>query len=134
MLRVSSNVGMVEAMRRLDDDAYRSGWSVLASISVLTPTCLEQWLVGQSKQFTSQPIEPATTAGRRFSLTPLKLVQLHGMLANGGKLIGHITRGFRSGDALAPAAAPRGQQLLNPGLRAQCGGWNLWWIRAVARV
>ena len=60
------------------------------------------------KQFTSQPIEPATTAfGQGFSLTPLKLVQLHGMLANGGKLISpHITRGFRSGDALAPAAAP----------------------------
>ena len=35
------------------------------------------------------------------------------MLANGGRLVSpHITRGFRSGDALAPSAAPAGQPLL----------------------
>ncbi len=118
VLQVSSNVGMVQAMRRLDDDAYWN-WMERLGINQRPDTDLPGAVAGQlksKKQFTSQPIEPATTAfGQGFSLTPLKLVQLHGMLANGGKLISpHITRGFRSGDALAPAAAPSGQQLLNP--------------------
>ena len=118
VLQVSSNVGMVQAMRRLDDDAYWN-WMERLGINQRPDTDLPGAVAGQlksKKQFTTQPIEPATTAfGQGFSLTPLKLVQLHGMLANGGKLISpHITRGFRSGDALAPAAAPSGQQLLNP--------------------
>ena len=118
VLQVSSNVGMVQAMRRLDDNAYW-GWMQRLGINQRPDTDLPGAVAGQLKskqQFTSQPIEPATTAfGQGFSLTPLKLVQLHAMLANGGKLISpHITRGFRSGDALAPAAAPSGQQLLKP--------------------
>ena len=118
VLQVSSNVGMVQAMRRLNDDAYWN-WMQRLGINQRPDTDLPGAVAGQLKskqQFTSQPIEPATTAfGQGFSLTPLKLVQLHAMLANGGKLISpHITRGFRSGDALAPAAAPSGQQLLKP--------------------
>ena len=73
----------------------------------------------RKKQFTTQPIEPATSAfGQGFSLTPLKLVQLHALLANGGQAwsVPHITRGFRSGDALAPAtAAPVGSAIAQPG-------------------
>ena len=90
VLQVSSNVGMVQAMRRLDDDAYWN-WMERLGINQRPDTDLPGAVAGQlksKKQFTSQPIEPATTAfGQGFSLTPLKLVQLHGMLANGGKLI-----------------------------------------------
>ena len=90
VLQVSSNVGMVQAMRRLDDDTYWN-WMERLGINQRPDTDLPGAVAGQLKskqQFTSQPIEPATTAfGQGFSLTPIKLVQLHAMLANGGKLI-----------------------------------------------
>ena len=118
VLQVSSNVGMVQAMRQLDDQLYWT-WMHRLGIDRRPDTDLPGAVAGQLKtkeQFTTQPIEPATTAfGQGFSLTPLKLVQLHGMLANDGHLVSpHITRGFRSGAALAPAAPPSGQQLLRP--------------------
>ena len=118
VLQVSSNVGMVQAMRQLDDQLYWT-WMNRLGIDRRPDTDLPGAVAGQLKtkeQFTTQPIEPATTAfGQGFSLTPLKLVQLHGMLANDGRLVSpHITRGFRSGAALAPAAPPSGQQLLRP--------------------
>ena len=118
VLQVSSNVGMVQAMRQLDDQLYWT-WMHRLGINRRPDTDLPGAVAGQLKtkeQFTTQPIEPATTAfGQGFSLTPLKLVQLHGMLANDGRLVSpHITRGFRSGAALAPAAPPSGQQLLRP--------------------
>ncbi len=118
VLQVSSNVGMVQAMRQLDDHLYWS-WMHRLGIDRRPDTDLPGAVAGQLKskeQFTTQPIEPATTAfGQGFSLTPLKLVQLHAMLANEGRLVSpHITRGFRSGTALAPAAPPSGQQLLRP--------------------
>ena len=54
----------------------------------------------------------------------MKLVQLHALLANGGRLVSpHITRGFRSGDALAPTAAPSGQQLLSPEVTTTVMAW-----------
>ena len=118
VLQVSSNVGMVQAMQQLDDQLYWT-WMHRLGIDRRPDTDLPGAVAGQLKtkeQFTTQPIEPATTAfGQGFSLTPLKLVQLHGMLANDGRLVSpHITRGFRSGAALAPAAPPSGQQLLRP--------------------
>ena len=116
VLQVSSNVGMVQAMRRLPDGVYWD-WMDRLGIAMRPDTDLPGAVAGQLKTkqaFTTQPIEPATTAfGQGFSLTPVKLVQLHAMLANGGRLVSpHITRGFRSGDALAPSAAPTGQPLL----------------------
>ena len=118
VLQVSSNVGMVQAMRRLDNNTYWD-WMNRLGIDRRPDTDLPGAVAGQLKtkeQFITHPIEPATTAfGQGFSLTPLKLVQLHGVLANGGRLVSpHITRGFRSGDALAPAAEPGGTPLLTP--------------------
>jgi cell division protein FtsI (penicillin-binding protein 3) len=71
------------------------------------------------------PIEPAVASfGQGFSLTPLKLVQLHAMLANGGRLVSpHITRGLRSGDALAATAAPSGVPMLDPSVTRIVLGW-----------
>ncbi|MDA7437714.1 penicillin-binding protein 2, partial [Synechococcus sp. AH-601-P06] len=127
VLQVSSNVGMVQAMRQLDDHLYWT-WMHRLGIDRRPDTDLPGAVAGQlksKKQFTTQPIEPATTAfGQGFSLTPLKLVQLHGMLANEGRLVSpHITRGFRSGAALAPAAPPSGQQLLRPEVTRTVLNW-----------
>ena len=127
VLQVSSNVGMVQAMRRLDDGDYWS-WMNRLGIDQRPDTDLPGAVAGQlksKKQFTSQSIEPATTSfGQGFSLTPLKLVQLHGMIANGGRLVSpHITRGFRSGDALAPASAPTGHQLIRPDVTRTVLSW-----------
>ena len=127
VLQVSSNVGMVQAMRHVETDAYWE-WMHRLGIDQRPDTDLPGAVAGQLKsreQFTTHPIEPATTAfGQGFSLTPLKLVQLHALLANGGRLVSpHITRGFRSGEALAPAAEPSGQQLLSPDVTAIVLEW-----------
>ena len=127
VLQVSSNVGMVQAMRRLDNNTYWE-WMNRLGIDRRPDTDLPGAVAGQLKtkeQFITHPIEPATTAfGQGFSLTPLKLVQLHGVLANGGRLVSpHITRGFRSSDALAPAAEPGGQPLLKPEVTRTVMAW-----------
>ena len=127
VLQVSSNVGMVQAMRRLDNNIYWD-WMSRLGIDRRPDTDLPGAVAGQLKtkeQFITHPIEPATTAfGQGFSLTPLKLVQLHGVLANGGRMVSpHITRGFRSGNALAPAAEPGGRPLLKPEVTDTVMAW-----------
>ena len=126
-LQVSSNVAMVLAMRNLNVDNYWE-WMHRLGIDRRPDTDLPGAVAGQIKtkqQFVTHPIEPATTSfGQGFSLTPLKLVQLHGLLANGGRLVSpHITRGFRSGDSLAPASLPNGLQLLRPEVTRIILGW-----------
>ena len=118
VLQVSSNVGMVQAMSHLNHDRYWQ-WLHTLGIDEVPDTDLPGAVAGQLKSksdFVGSPIEPATAAfGQGFSLTPLKLIQLHAMLANGGRLISpHITRGLRSGDALASQGTPTGVQLLDP--------------------
>ena len=118
VLQVSSNVAMVKAMQRVKPAKF---WNWLHALGIDTKpdTDLPGAVAGQLKSletFRTQPIEPATAAfGQGFNLTPLKLLQLHAMLSNGGKLVSpHITRGLRSGDDLAPAPPASGVQLIKP--------------------
>jgi cell division protein FtsI (penicillin-binding protein 3) len=118
VLQVSSNVGMVQAMAHLNRKRYWE-WLHTLGIDEVPDTDLPGAVAGQLKSrsdFIGGAIEPATAAfGQGFSLTPLKLIQLHAMLANGGRLVSpHITRGLRSGDALASAPTATGLQLLDP--------------------
>jgi cell division protein FtsI (penicillin-binding protein 3) len=127
VLQVSSNVGMVGAMGQLKREIF---WRWLNTIGIhdVPDTDLPGAVAGQLKskqEFISGAIEPATAAfGQGFSLTPLKLVQLHAMLANGGRLVSpHITRGLRSGDGLAASPTQTGVQLLDPSVTRQVVSW-----------
>jgi len=127
VLQVSSNVGMVDAMRHLKRETF---WNWLKTIGIndVPDTDLPGAVAGQLKsreEFISGAIEPATASfGQGFSLTPLKLLQLQGMLANGGRLVSpHITRGLRSGEGLASRPTQRGVQLLDPKVTQQVVNW-----------
>ena len=127
VLQVSSNVGMVQAMRKLPSSTYWD-WLSRLGLDARPDTDLPGAVAGQLKskeQFTTQPIEPATASfGQGFSLTPLKLVQLHALLANGGRLVSpHITRGLRAGDALAPPGSRQGKPLLKPEVTRTVMAW-----------
>ena len=127
VLQVSSNVGMVQAMKRVKPARFWH-WLHTLGIDTTPDTDLPGAQAGQLKSletFRTQPIEPATAAfGQGFNLTPLKLVQLHAMLANGGRLVSpHITRGLRSGDDLAPAPIASGVQLIKPEIAQTVLNW-----------
>lgn len=127
VLQVSSNVAMVQTMSHMKRDRFWS-WLHTLGIDEVPDTDLPGAVAGQLKSrsdFIGGAIEPATAAfGQGFSLTPLKLIQLHAMLANGGRLVSpHITRGLRSGDALANAGPVSGVQLLDPKVTRTVIGW-----------
>ncbi len=99
VLQVSSNVGMVKIMQNLDPKIY---WDWLSNLGINKnlETDLFESTAGQLKRkdlFVNQSIEPAVTSfGKGFSISPLKLVQLHAALANGGfEVIPHVTSTFK---------------------------------------
>jgi cell division protein FtsI (penicillin-binding protein 3) len=127
VLQVSSNVAMVQTMAHMKRDRFWT-WLHTLGIDDVPDTDLPGAVAGQLKgktEFVGGAIEPATAAfGQGFSLTPLKLLQLQAMLANGGRLVSpHITRGLRSGDALASSGSPSGVQLLDPKVTRTVIGW-----------
>ncbi len=127
VLQVSSNVGMVQAMRNLKPSRYWQ-WLSKLGLDARPDTDLPGAEAGQIKtlqQFTTQPIEPATASfGQGFSLTPLKLVQLHALLANGGHMVSpHITRGLRSGDGVASRHRGLGTPLMRPDVTRTVLAW-----------
>jgi cell division protein FtsI (penicillin-binding protein 3) len=95
-------VGMVHVMERLDPGVYYA-WLERVGLDKPTGIDLPAETKGQMKnyqQFIDSAIEPATTAfGQGFSLTPMKLIQLHSMVANGGKLVTpHLVKGLVDAD------------------------------------
>jgi len=98
LLQVSSNVAMVKIMQNLDPAIY---WDLLKNLGINKnlETDLFESTPGQLKSkdlFVNQSIEPAVTSfGKGFSISPLKLLQLHAALANGGfEVTPHVTSTF----------------------------------------
>lgn len=90
VLQHSSNTGMVDLIQRMNVRQYHEA---LMNLELNQRAGIE--LPGEGagqlkdlKKFLGSPVEAATTAfGQGFSLTPLKLAQLHAAIANGGKLV-----------------------------------------------
>lgn len=98
ILQTSSNIGMVKIIQRMKPTLYYN-WLEKLGVGQKVDTDLPFEVRGRLKsqeEFLSSTIEPATTSfGQGFSLTPLQLVQMHGALANGGKLVTpHVVQGL----------------------------------------
>ncbi|MBD2098983.1 penicillin-binding protein 2 [Trichocoleus sp. FACHB-591] len=120
ILQHSSNVGMVHIVQQMPPDVYYS-WLQRLGLGQTVGIDLPFEIAGSLKkrsQFVSSPIEPATTSfGQGFSLTPIQLVQLHGALANGGKLVTpHLVRGLfnTDGQPYWQPSLPPPQQIFSP--------------------
>jgi len=90
---------MVKIMQNLDPKIYWD-WLKNLGINKNLETDLFESTAGQLKRkdlFVNQSIEPAVTSfGKGFSISPLKLVQLHAALANGGfEVTPHVTKNFK---------------------------------------
>ena len=98
ILQYSSNVGMIKIMRRLDPlDYYRDLQKL--GIEDKVEFDIPGYTTGRLKdevEFSVREIESANASfGQGFSLTPLKLIQIHAALANKGKLTTpHVVRGL----------------------------------------
>jgi cell division protein FtsI (penicillin-binding protein 3) len=98
VLQRSSNVAMIQIMQRVNRQKYYDELKRLGlgqKIGIDLPGENASHLKDE-KLFTSTKIEAATSAfGQGFSLTPVKLAQLHAAISNGGKLIKpHLIKGL----------------------------------------
>ncbi|MFQ3679981.1 MAG: penicillin-binding protein 2 [Pseudanabaenaceae cyanobacterium] len=96
ILARSSNVGMVHIMQRLSPDIFY-GWLERLGVGEYSNIDLPAETSGMLKhqeEFVSSRVEQAVTSfGQGFSLTPIQMLQLQGILASGGKvLVPHVVR------------------------------------------
>ncbi|MGK7898837.1 MAG: peptidoglycan D,D-transpeptidase FtsI family protein [Xenococcus sp. (in: cyanobacteria)] len=98
ILQYSSNIGMINIMNKLSRPDY---YQKLQELGIEEPLELEipGFTPGQLRdevEFSVREIDAATAAfGQGFSLTPLKLLQLHAAIANGGELVTpHLVKGL----------------------------------------
>jgi cell division protein FtsI (penicillin-binding protein 3) len=94
----SSNIGMVRIGQAVKPDAYFS-WLERIGLGQKTGIDLPFEAEGQihsRKAFVSSRLNRATTSfGQGFSMTPLQLLKMHGMLASGGKMVTpHVVKGL----------------------------------------
>ncbi len=127
VLQVSSNVAMVKIMNKLNANNYWQ-WLRRLGIDEIPETDLPGAVGGQIKSeqiFVNQPIEPAVASfGQGFSITPLKLAQLHALIANGGKLVTpHITKGLKGDYESYFDTPPESKQVLSPEVTNTVLGW-----------
>ena len=99
VLQVSSNVGMVRIMQNLKPITHWNWYKKLGLDKNLNTDLFES-TPGQLKPkdiFINQPIEQAVASfGKGFSISPIKLAQLHAILANGGYEVSpHVTFDFQ---------------------------------------
>ena len=127
VLQASSNVAMVKIMRNLNPSRY---WELLHLLGLDSEpqTDLPGAVAGYLKpkeEFVNQPIEPAVASyGHGFSLTPLKLAQLHALIANGGYLVRpHITRGLQGRESTFPPVPQNSSPLLREEVTKVVRGW-----------
>jgi cell division protein FtsI (penicillin-binding protein 3) len=102
IMKYSSNVGMVRIMQKMDSADYLS-WLERLTLGQPTGIDLPAESAGQMKdreQFVKSRVESATTSfGQGFALTPIKMLQLLGTLANGGQLVTpHVVQGMVTED------------------------------------
>lgn len=117
----SSNVGMVHIVEKMRSQTFY-GWLERLGIGQAVETDLPFSAAGslQSQEsFTNSRIYAATAAfGQGFSLTPIQLLQLHGAIANGGKLVTpHVVRGLTDskGELYWQPTLPSPRPVFSPG-------------------
>jgi cell division protein FtsI (penicillin-binding protein 3) len=120
VLKYSSNVGMVRIMQKMPAADYFT-WLQRLSLNRPTGIDLPAEATAQMKdreQFVRSRVESATTAfGQGFSLSPIKMLQLLGTLANGGKLVTpHVVSGMvnSEGDAVWTPPRPQPKTVFSP--------------------
>jgi cell division protein FtsI (penicillin-binding protein 3) len=120
IIKYSSNVGMVHIVQQIKPLVYYT-WLKRLGLGELVGIELASEAPGQFKDrktFLESKVARATTAfGQGFSLTPLQLAQLHGALANGGKLVmPHVMQGlFNSkGQLYWQPTRPTPRQVFSP--------------------
>jgi cell division protein FtsI (penicillin-binding protein 3) len=119
IVKYSRNVGMVHVMEQLPQQTYynwlqKLGLSDIVGIDL--PFETPSYLKSES-QFVNSQIEAATAAfGQGFSLTAIKLAQLHAAIANGGTLVTpHVVEGLfdPKGNEHWEPSLPKPQQIFS---------------------
>ncbi|MBD2040780.1 penicillin-binding protein 2 [Microcoleus sp. FACHB-672] len=119
IVQYSSNVGMVHVAAQMQPEVFYSWLERLGlgqPVGIDLPFAVPSQIKSQV-EFTASPVNSATTAfGQGFALTPLQLLQLHGTLANGGKLVTpHVVRGLynTAGEAFWQPELPLPRQVFS---------------------